>query len=82
MIHRINSYKNKKVIVRANGITYRGILKGITEDSLHLLRIAGWTEIPMNKITSIKGEDEEDGFQNNKFVDKSFFNDSDETENS
>ena len=74
MPHPIMKYKNKEVIVRANGIEYKGILKEVTEDSVNLKRMLGWVEIPIDKISSIRAADEgKEGFSKTKSVNPSYF---------
>lgn len=47
----------KKVEVKADGIIYRGILKEIGEEELHLESESGWIVIPMEKVVDIKAVD-------------------------
>jgi hypothetical protein len=56
---------------------YRGTLKSVEEHSIQLQGLTGWIEIPIEKISSIKLEDEKDTMPSNKFIDKSFFDPSD-----
>ena len=72
-MHQLRKYKNKKVIVSAGGIIYRGVLKEITEEQVYLKGLTGWIEVPMDKITSIREEGEKESFGDSKFVDKSFY---------
>jgi hypothetical protein len=72
-MHQLRKYKDKKVIVRADGITYKGVLKEVTEEGVFLKCLTGWVEVPMEKITSIRAEDEKEQKNDSKFVDKSFW---------
>lgn len=69
----IDKYKNKKVVVIAGGLIYRGVLKEVTDECINLKGLTGWIEIPMEKITSVREEGEKDTFASNKSIDKSFW---------
>ncbi len=74
MIHNINKYIGKQVVVTAGTMTYKGILKSIEEDSVQLKGLTGWIEVPTGKISSIKAADEKEGLASKKFIDQSFYN--------
>lgn len=56
MIPKNNLYslKGKEVVIRANGIIYSGKLLDISEDGVFLRHLYGHSEIPMDRIQSIK----------------------------
>ena len=72
-MQKIDKYKNKRVIVRAGGIIYKGVLKEITDEAINLKGITGWIEIPLDRVTSVLEEGEKETFSTTKFVDKSFW---------
>jgi hypothetical protein len=80
-LRKLDSYKNKEVVVMAGGFAYRGVLKEVTEDAINLKCMTGWVEIPMDKITSVREKGEKVGMRDNQFVDKSFFEFPPEEEN-
>ena len=73
MRNKLDSYKNKRVVVRANGLLYRGVLKEISEESIQLKGMTGWIEIPLEGVTSVSLEGEKQSLNDRKFVDKSYF---------
>jgi hypothetical protein len=73
MVHKLSQYKNKKVIVMAGGIAYKGVLKEVTEEAINLRGLTGWIEIPIDKVTSVRLETDKEGFKDNNFVNPSYW---------
>ncbi len=73
MMNQIISLKNKKVVVLANGIHYKGILMEVTEDTVTLRTETGWVSVP---VEAVRGIDEEGAAAKKagaKYIDPSFF---------
>ncbi len=47
----------RKVEVRANDVTYRGILVEMGPDEIHLESEAGWITLPMSQVTAVEPAD-------------------------
>jgi hypothetical protein len=67
----------KAVLVRANGLTYRGILLGADEDEVYLKGELRYLALPMERITSIKSADARDHLDEHKSVAPEFYRDED-----
>lgn len=76
----IAKLKNKRVVVTANGIRYRGVLKEITEEAITLKGLTGWASVPLDKVTSVveEGAGEKKSLSDKKFVDQSYYDFGDE----
>ncbi|MHB8481242.1 MAG: hypothetical protein ACYDBV_00680 [Nitrospiria bacterium] len=53
MKDQIENLRGHQVEVMANGILYKGILKGASEESLSLQTLQQWVEIPMEHVSSL-----------------------------
>jgi len=65
----------KRVLVRANGITYRGVLIGADEDELYLKGELRYLVLPMERVTSLRLEDERPALDARKVVAPEFYGD-------
>lgn len=55
MRSEIEMFKGQNVEVMANGILYKGVLIGVTEETISLQTPMQWLEIPMEQIFSLRG---------------------------
>lgn len=55
--NNLYSLKGKAVVIRANGILYRGILLDISEENVFIRHQNGHAEIPMDRIQSMHSAD-------------------------
>lgn len=58
--HTFESLKGEKVIVRANGFIYRGLLVGADEGELYLRGEMRWVVLPLAHITDVVKDDAKD----------------------
>lgn len=58
--HTFESLKGEKVIVRANGFLYRGVLVGADEGELYLRGEMRWVVLPLAHITDVVKDDAKD----------------------
>lgn len=58
--HTFESLKGEKVIVRANGFIYRGLLVGADEGELYLRGEMRWVVLPLAHITGVVKDDAKD----------------------
>ncbi len=78
MIDKIYALQGKEVEVVASGITYRGVLIEVSEETVHLKTEMQWVAVPIAAVSEIRGVDEASAPSVEKFVDSSFyFNDED-----
>ncbi len=63
----------KPVVVRANGLTYKGILIEVAPFEILLRRQTGYVSIPMDRITSITDPSAPKAKGPARFVDRSFY---------
>ena len=54
MMDELESLKGQKVEVIYEGIVYRGVLIGASEDELHLQTLMEWVSLPLERIASVK----------------------------
>ena len=54
MKDELESLKGQQVEVIYNGITYRGLLVGATEDEVNLQTLTDWVMLPMIGITTVR----------------------------
>ena len=54
MIDELESLKGQKVEVVYEGIVYRGVLIGASEEELHLQTRMEWVSLPLERIASVK----------------------------
>ena len=73
MMNQIIALKNKKVVVIANGINYKGILMEVTEDTVTLRTETGWVSVPVEAVRSIDEEGAAAKKASAKYIDPSFF---------
>ena len=71
---KLDHLKRKPVEIRANGLTYRGVLIEATEDEITLKRTTGFITIPMDRITGVVDPNEVKAKSGRTFVDSSFYN--------
>lgn len=69
----LEKLKSKQVIIRANGLVYRGVLIEATETEILIRRETGFASIPMDRIVSVVGADEVETRVKGAFVDPSFY---------
>lgn len=78
MIDKIYALQGKEVEVVASGVTYRGVLIEVSEETVHLKTEMQWVSVPVAAVSEIRGVDEALTPSVEKFVDSSFyFNDDD-----
>ncbi|HLG19168.1 MAG TPA: hypothetical protein VI895_05035 [Bdellovibrionota bacterium] len=65
--------KRKRVEVRANGLTYRGILLEATETEMTLRGETGFITLPMDRIASVRDPSAPLKKEELRFVDSSFY---------
>lgn len=58
--HTFESLKGDKVIVRANGFIYRGLLVGADEGELYLRGEMRWVVLPLAHVTDVMKDDAKD----------------------
>lgn len=58
--HTFESLKGEKVIVRANGFLYRGVLIGADEGELYLRGEMRWVVLPLAYVTDVVKDDAKD----------------------
>lgn len=63
----------KRVVVRANGIIYTGILLEVGPDQITLRRETGYATIPMDRITSVSDPNKNQKKENLKHIHPSFY---------
>jgi hypothetical protein len=63
----------KPIVVRANGIEYRGLLIEVTPHDITLRRDTGFITIPMDRITSLIDPNAKEKARAPTFIDKSFY---------
>lgn len=73
MFGHLNKLKNKTVEVSAHGITYRGILKEITDEAITLRTKTGWVSVPIDAVRGIQEEGAKSLSKQNKYINSSFF---------
>lgn len=73
MIDKIYALQGKEVEVTASGITYRGVLIEVSEETVHLKTEMQWVAVPIAAVSEIRGVDEPSGLSVEKFVDSSFY---------
>jgi hypothetical protein len=54
MIDQLEALKGQQVEVIYNGIVYRGLLIGATEDEVNLQTLTDWVMLPMDGITTVR----------------------------
>ncbi|MEW6325481.1 MAG: hypothetical protein AB1515_08870 [Nitrospirota bacterium] len=54
MKDELESLKGQQVEVIYNGIVYRGLLIGATEDEVNLQTLTDWVMLPMSGITTVR----------------------------
>ncbi len=55
MRDEIEMLKGQTVEVMANGLLYKGVLIGASDEAISLQTPMQWLEIPMEQITSLRG---------------------------
>ncbi len=55
MRDEIEMLKGQTVEVMANGLLYKGVLIGASDETISLQTPMQWLEIPMEQITSLRG---------------------------
>lgn len=65
----------KEVVIRANGISYRGILIEVAVEAIVLRTPTSQVSIPMDRITSVTDPKKKKSLPPNKFVDPSYYKD-------
>ncbi len=50
----LDRMQGRVVVVHADGVDYRGILKEVTEEQVCLQGVTGWRQIPVAKIVRIQ----------------------------
>ena len=55
MRDEIEMFKGQMVEVMANGLLYKGVLIGASDQTLSLQTEMQWLEIPMEQISSLRG---------------------------
>jgi hypothetical protein len=55
MRDEIEMFKGQTVEIMANGLLYKGILIGASDETISLQTTMQWLEIPMEQITSLRG---------------------------
>jgi hypothetical protein len=69
----------KRVLVRAHGIIYRGVLIGADDDDVYLKGELRYLVLPMERITSIRLEDAKGSLDAKKSVEAEFYREPDES---
>jgi len=54
MKDELESLKGRQVEVVYNGIVYRGVLMGATEDEINLQTLTDWVMLPMEGISAVR----------------------------
>ncbi len=54
MAERLDKLVNQEVEVVASGVTYRGILKEVSEEEVQILSETGWLSISMDQVNVIR----------------------------
>jgi hypothetical protein len=54
MIDQLEALKGQQVEVIYNGIVYRGLLIGATENEINLQTLTDWVMLPMEGITTVR----------------------------
>jgi hypothetical protein len=54
MKDELESLKGQQVEVIYNGVVYRGVLVGATEDEINLQTVTDWVMLPMEGITTVR----------------------------
>ncbi len=57
MMDELESLKGQKVEVIYEGIVYRGVLVGTSNDELYLQTLMEWVSLPLDQIASVKKAD-------------------------
>ena len=70
---KLDTLKRKQVIIRANGIEYKGLLLEATEDEVTLRAQTNFISIPMNQIVSVRDANEKMGKLSDRQIDSSFY---------
>lgn len=73
MIDKIYALQGKEVEVVASGVTYRGVLIEVSEETVHLKTEMQWVSVPVAAVSEIRGVDEAPADSVEKFVDSSFY---------
>ncbi len=66
-------WKYKRVVVRASGFVYRGVLLGADESDVYLKGTFRYLILPLEKVTAIRPESAQDGFDPKKSVGPEFY---------
>ena len=69
----IERLRHREVIVRAGGITYRGILLGADEDEIYLKTSLRHVTVRMDRVSQLVAADEEERFSATKQIDPTFY---------
>jgi hypothetical protein len=54
MKDQLEALKGQQVEIIYNGIVYRGLLVGATEDEVNLQTLTDWVMLPMEGITTVR----------------------------
>jgi hypothetical protein len=54
MKDELEALKGQQVEVIYNGVVYRGLLIGATEDEVNLQTVTDWVMLPMDGITTVR----------------------------
>jgi hypothetical protein len=54
MNDELEALKGQQVEVIYNGVVYRGLLMGTTEDEVNLQTVTDWVMLPMEGITTVR----------------------------
>ena len=57
MLDELENLKGQKVEVIYEGIVYKGVLVGATEDEIQLQTLMEWVSLPLERIASVKKAD-------------------------
>jgi len=73
MKERLENLVNCEVEVVASGVTYRGILKEVSEDEVQLQMETGWMAISMDQVNVIRRAGETPGPDAKKDIPPDFY---------
>lgn len=54
MMDELENLKGQKVEVIYEGIVYKGVLVGTSEDEIHIQTAMEWVSLPLERIASVK----------------------------
>lgn len=54
MKDELEALKGQQVEIIYNGVVYRGVLLGATEDEINLQTMTDWVMLPMDGITTVR----------------------------